>query len=102
LQPRGGVTMDIDRNLSARLAPGAMAWLMLAAGCGYAQSIAADSGPSARAGAAGRKFESVWYRTEERGKFAVFLASGDLTVGPDVLSFESKKRPLTIPTSSVR
>jgi len=71
----------------------AVAGLTLAAGCVCFQSVAA---------AAGRKFKGVWYRTEERGKFAVFLASGDLTVGPEVLSFDSKKRPFTIPTSSIR
>ena len=84
--------MDIDRSPRALLSRGAVACLLLAVGCGYALSIAAD----------GRKFKGVWYRTEERGKFAVFLASGDLTIGPDVLSFESKKRTFTIATSSVR
>ena len=74
-------------------------------GVGWAMggaAIAADAVESARAGVAGRKFEGVWYRTEERGKMAVFLASGDLTISTDVLSFDSKKRPFTIPTNSIR
>jgi len=50
-----------------------------------------------------REFKGVWYRTpEKRGAIAVFLASGDLTVGADTVSFESKKIRLTIAMASVK
>jgi hypothetical protein len=49
-----------------------------------------------------RRFDGVWYRTpEKRGKIAAWLASGELTVGVDTISFESKKIHLTIATASV-
>ena len=68
----------------------------------FCSLFAAGAQEPTRAAPVGRKFEGVWYRTEERGKFAVFLASGDLTIGPDLLSFDSKKHPITIPASSIR
>jgi ankyrin repeat protein len=49
-----------------------------------------------------REFQSIWYRTpEKRGKIAAWLDSGDLTVGPESVSFEAKKFQLSIPTSSI-
>jgi len=59
-------------------------------------------GSDAKAVPSSQQFQGIWYRTpEKRGVFAVFLASGDLTVGADTISFESKKIQLTIPTAGI-
>jgi TPR repeat protein len=47
-------------------------------------------------------FHKVWYRTEHRGKFFIYLAMGDLSVGRDALSFNSKEINLLIPTDRIR
>jgi hypothetical protein len=48
-------------------------------------------------------FPDVCYRTaEKRGKSAGCLATGDLTIGTQTISFESEKVRLSIPTASIR
>jgi Ankyrin repeats (3 copies) len=50
-----------------------------------------------------RVFPGVWYRTpEKRGVMAAFLASGDLTIDTETISFASKKIQLAIPTWNVK
>src|SRR5882672_8417263 len=58
---------------------------------------------SSTAASSSQVFQGIWYRTpEKRGVIAAWLASGDLTLGVDTISFESKKIHLAIPTGAIK
>lgn len=88
---------DMSRTF-ARFAASAITLFVVGSSRG---PIGAQEAP-AGANAATRKFAGVWYRNEQRGKVWVFLASGDLTVGPDALRFDSKELKLEIPAGRIR
>ncbi len=46
-------------------------------------------------------FEKIWYRTEKKGSFKAFNASGTLTVNATALEFQAKKLELHIPTAAI-
>jgi hypothetical protein len=90
------------RRLARAVSHGAVLLLIGFATLGGAADTPDSPAPTVEASPS-REFQGVWYRTpEKRGGFAVFLASGNLTVSTETISFDSKKLRLTIATASVK